>query len=68
MADAEAVLVRQPGVQQDQVVLVYRRLKPGFFSVLCDVHGVALVPQALREHLRGGRLVFNDQDSHESLK
>ena len=62
--DGKAVLDRQHHVEDHGVVVGRADLEHGRLAVAGDVHGIRLLTQSLGQHLRGVRLVFDQQDAH----
>jgi hypothetical protein len=63
-ADIESVDPRQHHVEHDGIVLGDRGLIKRVSTVPRHVHGVRLLTQPFREHLRGAGLIFDQQHSH----
>ena len=67
LADLQAVDERQHDVEDHRVVVGDGDELDDVPAIACDVHGVGLLAQALRQHLCRVRFVFDQKDAHRVL-
>ena len=61
-ANLETVAAGQQAIEDDQIVVVDRRLIERRLAVAAHVNGISVFAQAPRNHTRHARLIFDEQN------
>jgi hypothetical protein len=58
----QSVFSGEDDVENDEIVLVHASLECSILAIRGGIYGVTLLSQAFRKHLRGGGLVFHEEN------
>jgi hypothetical protein len=64
LEDLEPVTVPELEIENDSIVLVDHRQRPGLLAAGCDVDGVGLIPQHAHYQLQYGAVVVDYENAH----